>query len=67
MRCGTRSGPYRCMHDVGHKSDCEQLDLSGLAIASGRRLDELGAAFKVWRDGADDPTYRSKIWERATS
>ncbi len=23
MKCPTTSGPFRCMHDVGHAGDCE--------------------------------------------
>lgn len=67
MRCSTTHGSYRCMHSAGHPSDCEALDLSGLPTATGRRLDEIGDAFKVRRDGADDEAYRVRIWSRATA
>lgn len=67
MRCSTTHGAYRCSKEAGHAEDCEQHDLSGVLIATGRRLDEIGISFGVKREGAADPVYRARIWARATA
>lgn len=66
-RCTTTHGLYRCRKTAGHTGDCESPDLSGIAVRTGRQLDELGAVFKVEREGTSDEIYRAKIWARATA
>lgn len=67
MRCPTKHGPYRCMHSASHSGDCEALDLTGIPLVAGRRLDELGDAFGVRRNGDADDVYRIRIWRKASA
>jgi hypothetical protein len=65
-RCPTTHGHYRCAKPANHVGNCEQFDRSGIAIAAGGRLDELGADLGVKRGGDSDDAYRARLWEAAT-
>lgn len=67
MRCETRHGAYRCTEHAGHDGDCQSPDMSGIPFATGRRLDEIGAAFGLKREGTTDGVFRARIWARATA